>query len=121
MTDYADLEKRLRDPERANGKTPIGVYGQMIREGIEAADALASLTRELDEATAVGISGLVDEQDRTAHYIQERDDAYAALAKIAAAHEAAQPLAYALLVARQALPEHFLSRAVPSTETERSE
>ena len=46
MTDYADLEKRLRDTERVNGKTPIGVYAHLIREGIEAADAIASL-REL--------------------------------------------------------------------------
>ena len=45
MTDYADLEKRLRACASLPSGSPIAP-----RYLVEAADALASLTRELEEA-----------------------------------------------------------------------
>ena len=48
MTDTADLEKRLREAIRANINGPFDQ--RFVRAATEAADALASLTRELEEA-----------------------------------------------------------------------
>lgn len=150
MTDYADLEKRLRDPDRANGKTPIGVYGQMIREGIEAAEALASLRRELEEAKALvaeannslygshgyfhSTNGGSFDKYHLSTAIEKLKDGARAWARVqsAAEHvthyaygrtpdEQVGQIAFQIIRERRAYAEQDLSRAVPSTETERSE